>query len=44
VRVLDPHARKAYSATAATGLCEVKSGILKTENPALEVPLAEIFE
>jgi Uma2 family endonuclease len=37
-------ARQAYTATAATGLCEVKSGILKTENPALEMPLSEIFE
>ncbi len=44
VWVVDPQTRKAFSATAATGLCEVKSGILKTENPELEVPLAELFE
>jgi Uma2 family endonuclease len=42
--VVDPQTRKAFSATAATGLCEVKSGVLKTENPELEVPLAELFE
>lgn len=44
VWLIDPSSRRAYSATAAQGLCEVKSGILKTENPALEMPLAEIFE
>jgi len=44
VWVVDPQTRKAYSATAASGLCEVKTGVLKTENPALEVPLAELFE
>ena len=44
VWVLDPQTRRAYSATAAEGLCEIKSGVLKTENPALEVPLGEIFE
>jgi Uma2 family endonuclease len=44
VWVIDPQTRKAYSATAETGLCEVKTGVLKTENPALEVPLAELFE
>jgi Uma2 family endonuclease len=44
VWVLDPQTRKAYAATVATGLCEVKTGVLKTENPALEVPLADLFE
>ncbi len=44
VWVVDPQSRNAYSATAATGLCEVKTGVLKTENPALELPLAELFE
>ena len=42
--VVDPQARTAYSFTAAEGLHEVKSGILKTENPAIEVPLDELFE
>jgi Uma2 family endonuclease len=44
VWLLDPATRRAYTATAAEGLREVKSGILKTENPALEMPLFEIFE
>jgi Uma2 family endonuclease len=44
VWVVDPQTKRAYTATAAEGLCEVKSGVLKTENPALEVPLNEVFE
>jgi Uma2 family endonuclease len=44
VWLIDPSTRQAYTATAAQGLCEVKSGILKTENPALEMPLSEVFE
>ncbi|HTS76517.1 MAG TPA: Uma2 family endonuclease [Bryobacteraceae bacterium] len=44
VWVLDPQTRKAFTATAERGLCEVKSGSLKTVNPDLEVPLPEIFE
>ena len=36
VWVLDPQTRKAYAATAATGLCEVKSGILKRKIPRLK--------
>jgi Uma2 family endonuclease len=43
VWVLDPENKQAYTATSAEGLCEVKSGMLRTANPALEVPLAEIF-
>ena len=43
VWVLDPETRQAFAATAATGLQEVKIGVLKTEKPALEVPLGEIF-
>ena len=43
VWVLDPQTKQAFMATAATGLQEVKSGMLQTENPALEVPLGEIF-
>jgi len=43
VWVLDPETKQAFAATAAEGLKEVKSGVLKTENPALEVPLSEIF-
>lgn len=44
VWVLDPETRTAYSMTAAEGLREIKSGILKTENPAIEITLAELFE
>ena len=43
VWVLDPETKQVFTATAAEGLKEVKSGVLKTENPALEVPLSEIF-
>ena len=43
VWVLDPETRQAFTATAAAGLQEVKSGVLKTEQPAIEVPLSEIF-
>ena len=43
VWVIDPYTKNAYCATPAEGLREVKSGALKTQNPALEVPLAEIF-
>jgi len=43
VWVLDPQTREAYVATSAEGLREVKSGLLRTENPTLEVPLAAVF-
>jgi Uma2 family endonuclease len=43
VWVLDPKTRQAYAATPAESLREVKSGVLRTENPTLEVPLAEVF-
>ena len=41
--VLDPETKQAFTATAATGLQEVKTGLLKTDNPVIEVPLDEIF-
>lgn len=44
VWLLDPRTRRAYAATAAEGLREVKDGILKTENPAWEIPLDRLFE
>jgi Uma2 family endonuclease len=43
VWVLDPETRQAFTATVAMGLQEVKSGVLKTDNPVIEVPLGEIF-
>jgi len=44
VWVIDPPTRKAYAATQASGLCEVRTAILAPENPAIELPLNEIFE
>ncbi len=43
VWVLDPDTRQAYIATPAEGLREVKSGVLRTDHPALEVRLSEVF-
>jgi len=43
VWVVDPQTRQAFVATPAEGLREVKSGVLATENPRMETPLAEIF-
>jgi Uma2 family endonuclease len=43
VWVLDPQTKQAFTATAEEGLKEVKSGMLRTENPVLELPLAESF-
>ncbi len=42
VWVVDPATRRAWMHTA-DGAHEVKDGILRTENPELVVPLAEIF-
>jgi hypothetical protein len=36
--------RRAYVATAETGLRECREAVLATDNPALELPLAEVFE
>ncbi len=43
VGVLDPQTKRAYSATSAEALSEVKDGVLRTANPVLELQLAEIF-
>jgi Uma2 family endonuclease len=43
VWVLDPETRQAYTANAAEGLREVKSGVLSTPSPVVEMSLAEIF-
>ena len=43
VWVLDPQTKRAFFATSTEGLREVTGGVLRTEDPALEVPLAEIF-
>jgi Uma2 family endonuclease len=44
VWILDPQTKSTYTMTAADGLREVKEGVLRTENPAFEVPLADLFE
>ena len=44
VWILDPATRKTYVAMAETGLREVREAVLRTENPVLEMPLAEVFE
>jgi Uma2 family endonuclease len=44
VWVVDPARRCAYYATANGDLNRVISGALRTTDPSLEVPLAEIFE
>ena len=43
VWVLDPSGPQVYVATPAAGLQEFKGGVLRTENPVLELPLAEVF-
>ncbi len=43
VWVIDPETRQAYTADATDGLREVKTGILRTNAPAVEMPLAEVF-
>jgi Uma2 family endonuclease len=44
VWVLDPESRAAYSITPAEGWREVKDGVLRTQDPAFEVPLNEMFD
>jgi Uma2 family endonuclease len=43
VWVIDPEARRADVYTASL-IYEVKDGVLCTENPAIEVPLADLFQ
>lgn len=43
VWVLDPIHKRAWSITPEYGWREEISGVLRTENPAIELPLAEIF-
>jgi hypothetical protein len=42
--VVNPQTKQAYVATASDALHEIKTGVLRTENPLLEVPLAELFD
>jgi len=41
--VLDPQTKTAFIETPNEGLREVKDGMLRTQNPAFEIPLSEIF-
>lgn len=43
VWLLDPEAKRAFCYTPGE-MHEVQDGILRTQNPNLEVPLAEVFE
>jgi Uma2 family endonuclease len=43
VWVLNPSGPRVYVATESAGLHEFKGDILRTENPVLELPLAEVF-
>jgi len=43
VWVIDPRTRRAWVYTSE-GAVEAKNGILRTENPAIELPLPEIFQ
>ena len=43
VWVLDPASRRAYIATAESGLQEFKGPVLRTENPSLDLPLDAVF-
>lgn len=43
VWVLDPSNHHVYTATLAAGLQEFKGEVLRTKDPVLELPLAEVF-
>jgi Uma2 family endonuclease len=43
VWVIDPHTKRAWAITAKEGWREEISGVLKTEDPAMQVPLASLF-
>ncbi len=43
VWVIDPEERRADVYTES-GMCEAKDGVLRTKNPAIEVPLADLFQ
>jgi Uma2 family endonuclease len=41
--MVDPGTRHVYSATPTAGLQEFKGAVLRTEDPPLELPIAEVF-
>jgi len=44
VWLVETETRSSFVATPGEGLREVKSGVLRTENPSLQVPLSEFFD
>ncbi len=43
VWLIDPETRRAWVCTA-DGNLEIKNGVLRTQNPAIELPLQEVFD
>lgn len=43
VWIINPRLRKGYIATKA-GLVEAASGILRTSDPSIQIPVAELFD
>jgi Uma2 family endonuclease len=43
VWVLDPSTKTAFTATPSERIQQVCTGVLKTQNPSVELPLSEIF-
>jgi Uma2 family endonuclease len=43
VWIIDSQTKQAYIATATEGLREVKDGMLRTANPAFELPLSDLL-
>jgi Uma2 family endonuclease len=43
VWVLDPRSKQAFSHTSS-GMHPVENGLLRTDNPLIEIPLSEIFD
>jgi Uma2 family endonuclease len=43
VWIINPRSRKGYVATK-TGMVEAESGVLKTSDPEIQVPVADLFD
>jgi hypothetical protein len=41
--IINPKNRKGYVVTS-DGMVEAKSGVLETKDPAIRIPLADLFE
>jgi len=44
VWLLDPRTRQAYAADTMQGFREIKDRVLRIDNPAIEVPIDQLFE